>query len=183
MERGKRRVPEHRLHIIEGADDQRMLVGPRQAGWLAEKGLIELVQYQQTSAATGVNTYRATEGHTAQQLNELTLSEIELLECDFCPPSVQAAARIHVRPGFTIDLQALGRPALGRDVFVCAECAQLVRSNAKLELLDRIVEAYVKVGLSYGNLPHQTRSVVGPQMGGFIRAVFANRQGPPEELQ
>lgn len=178
-------LSEVRLYLIDDDSSRRMTVGRRQAEWLEREGYIELHGYEQTSQATGIAYYRAKDGRTVDELNELTLSVDELLECDFCPvhpAPTQATHRINVRRTIEVDLAGANRAPLNRPVYACDACARLVEAGAKHELTERVLTAWEKVGLERNVLPHQTREVAGPQVIPFIRAVFANRKGRPEPI-
>lgn len=169
------------LYLVDGSDGMRIAVGPRQANWLLGEGHVTLERSEQTSARTGVNFYKAA-ALNAQEINELVCATRELAECDLCPPPRPATSIVRVRNAFNVELPGLGWPAFNRPVFLCESCAELVRANAKLQLISATVEGWARRALDEGILPHEARKVAGAYFGGFIRAVFAHRQGPPEAL-
>lgn len=175
---------DHRLQIVEDRFGKRGSFGDVQSAWLQEQGIVERAGYRQTGPLTGIDLYRITDARTIDEISALVLEQPELRECDFCstlPARWSIAVRVfsvRMIPG-----------EFKRPIFVCDDCAALVREDNKPALTQRRIEATVAQALGKGGglaaaVASIPQSVIdrelAPQVREFVDAVIANRTGDPE---
>lgn len=170
------------LYVVEGADGQRIALGPLQADWLERGGFIE------RTGEPGL--WRTLQGLTMDDVNNLVLSQPELRECDFCRTS-PAGWRINCRP-FKLELGPYADARLGgpdRPLFACDVCVRYVRENRKQQLIDYVIATTVEKARSMGGYMRQIAETqpwwrikehLAPTVKEVVYGMFAHRIGEPE---
>lgn len=168
--------------------DQRVIsLGGRQAQWLLEQRYARQITAgdAHTTGEYVVEGVLAAPDFTVDEINAVVMAQVELRDCDFCTSAsthTLACRVFEILVGPNAGAQ-LGGPM--RPIFLCAECARVVRERSAERAVDYVVHRIITLARKTGLLRRhvsnrQANDAIRPQLRDTVAGVMNNMTGLPE---